>query len=104
MPAKRLRQKRPPPFFAGKSASTGRITRWTETVEQSSRIVYLLLTFAVSTDPLRRKSVWLALPAVFLVLYYIVWLRCSIGGRNVTLPGRTVWRPFAARWCASGGD
>ncbi len=74
---------------AEKSASTGRVTRWVEVVEQSSRIVYLLLlTFAVSTDPLRRKSVWLALAAVFLVLYYIVWLRYFIGGRNVALLGR----------------
>ena len=48
----------------------------------------LLLTFLVSKNPLSLKSVWLAVAAVFLVLYYIVWIRYFIGGRDVALLGR----------------
>lgn len=74
---------------AEKPASSGNVTHWVEVIEIVSRIAYfLLLTFLVSKNPLSLKSVWLAIAAVFLVLYYIVWIRYFIGGRDVALLGR----------------
>ena len=74
---------------AGDTSSSGSVTRWVEVVENVSRIVYLiLLTFLVSRNPPEPRSVWLTAAVVFLVLYYIVWIRYFAGGRNVALLGK----------------
>ena len=74
----------------GEVTSSGNVTHGVEIIEAVSRIVYfVLLTFWVNKDPLKPKSVWLLAAVVFLILYYIVWIRYFIGGRNVALLGRS---------------
>ena len=70
-------------------ASAKSTARWLETVESISRILYLvLLTFLVSEKTLDMRSIWLAAAVVFLILYYIVWIRYFVGGRDVALLGK----------------
>lgn len=74
----------------GEIPSSKCVTRWVEIIEAISRIVYLvLLTFLVSKNPLKPKSGWALAAVVFLILYYIVWIRYFIGGRNVALLGQS---------------
>ena len=57
-----------------------------ELVEQGTRILYMLaLVFIVCKDKPDFKSPWLYLGLICLVLYYIVWIRYFIGGRDVAL-------------------
>lgn len=73
----------------GEVPSSKSVTRWVEIIEAVSRIVYLvLLTFLVNKNPLKPKSGWALAAVVFLLLYYIVWIRYFIGGRNVALLGQ----------------
>ena len=73
----------------GKAEQTAPVTRWIEVVEQISRIAYLLaITLLVSRKPFHFRSAWLCLAAVFLLLYYIVWIRYFAGGRNIALLNR----------------
>ena len=75
---------------AGKAEQAAAVTHWVEIVEQISRIAYLFaVTLLVSRDKLDFRSVWLSLAAVFLVLYYAVWLRYFIGGREIVLLSRS---------------
>lgn len=70
-------------------ASAKSTARWLETVESISRILYLvLLTFLVSEKTLDVRSIWFAAAVVFLILYYIVWIRYFFGGRDVALLGK----------------
>ena len=65
------------------------ISRWIEMIEQVSRMAYLLtITLLVSREPLSFRSVWLCLAALFLLLYYIVWIRYFAGGRDIALLNR----------------
>lgn len=74
---------------AGEVPSSKSVTRWVEIIEAISRIAYLiLLTFLVNKNPLNVKSVWAVAAVVFLILYYIVWIRYFIGGRNIALLAR----------------
>ena len=34
------------------------------------------------------RSIWFAAAVVFLILYYIVWIRYFVGGRDVALLGK----------------
>ena len=75
---------------AGKAEQTAAVTHWIEIVEQISRIAYLFaVTLLVSRDKLGFRSGWLYLAAAFLVLYYAVWLRYFIGGREIVLLSRS---------------
>ena len=57
-----------------------------EIVEQVSRIAYLLgVTLLVSRRPVSWRSAWLFLAAVFLILYYAVWIRYFALGREIAL-------------------
>jgi len=59
-----------------------------EGVEQASRTFYLLaLTLLVSSTPRDMSSPWLYLGIVFLALYFVVWLRYFVGGRDPLLLG-----------------
>jgi len=59
------------------------ITRWVEIVEKVSRIAYLFaVVFLVSNRVLPGKRAYLWLAVVFLALYYVVWLRYFLTGRN----------------------
>ena len=74
---------------AGKPEQTAEITHWIERVEQGSRIAYLLaVTLLVSREPVSARSVWLLLAALFLILYYAVWIRYCAGGREIALLNR----------------
>jgi len=71
---------------AGKAEQTAAVTHWVEIVEQISRIAYLFaVTLLVSRENLSFRSVCFSLAAVFLVLYYAVWLRYFMGGREIAL-------------------
>ena len=72
-----------------KAEQTAAAARWIEIVEQISRIAYLAaITLLVSRKAVGIRSVWLWLSAVFLVLYYIVWIRYFAGGREIALLNR----------------
>ena len=75
---------------AGKAEQPAAVTHWVEIVEQISRIAYLFaVTLLVSRETLSFRSVWFSLAAVFLVLYYAVWLRYFMGGREIALLSRS---------------
>ena len=75
---------------AGKAEQPAAVTHWIEIVEQISRIAYLFaVTLLVSRETLSFRSVWFSLAAVFLVLYYAVWLRYFLGGREIALLSRS---------------
>ena len=75
---------------AGKAEQTSAVTHWVEIVEQISRIAYLFaVTLLVSRETLSFRSVWFSLAAVFLMLYYAVWLRYFTGGREIALLSRS---------------
>ena len=62
------------------------VTKWVEVIENISRIAYLvLMTFWVNKDEPHYLNVWLVLAAIFLILYYVVWIRYFIGKRDVAL-------------------
>lgn len=73
----------------GEQTEPKKTNRILEIVEQVSRIAYLLvLTFVVSENRLELRSAWLYVAAAFLVLYYVVWIRYFVGGRDVALLGK----------------
>ena len=66
------------------------VTKWVEVIENVSRIAYLILmTFLVNKDAPYYLNVWLVLAAIFLILYYVVWIRYFIGKRDVALLAKT---------------
>lgn len=63
-----------------------KVSRGIEFVEQATRMLYMLtICFLVSQRKIHYSSIWLYIGVVFLILYYIVWIRYFIGGRDVTL-------------------
>ncbi len=69
---------------ASSSEALPKTGRLIETVEQISRIAYLItLTFLKSKDSLCFKSFLLYISVVFLVLYYAVWIRYFASGRKI---------------------
>ena len=75
---------------AGKAEQTAAVTHWVEIVEQISRIAYLFaVTLLVSRDRLSFRSGWLSLAAALLVLYYAVWFRYFMSGREISLLSRS---------------
>ena len=75
---------------AGNAEQTAAVTHWVEIVEQISRIAYLFaVTLLVSRETLSFRSVWFSLAAVFLILYYAVWLRYFMGEREIVLLSRS---------------
>ena len=71
---------------AGEPQPPAPVTRWVEIVEQTSRIAYLLaVTFLVGRTPVSVRSTWFFLAAAFLLLYYAVWIRYFVLGRDVAL-------------------
>ena len=74
---------------AGAAKQSKGVTRWLEIVENISRIAYLVsISVLVSEKPINPKSAWLMLSALFLILYYIVWIRYFKGGRDIALLGK----------------
>lgn len=61
-----------------------------EVVENSTRIAYVIvLCFLTSNKSLNYKSPLLYISIAFLILYYMVWFRYFIGGRNIRLLGKS---------------
>lgn len=76
-----------PPVGAAKQSKG--VMRWLDIVENISRIAYLVsISVLVSEKPVNPKSAWLMLSALFLILYYIVWIRYFKGGRDIALLGK----------------
>ena len=74
----------------GKTEQPAAVTHWIEIVEKVSRIAYLLtITLLVSRKTIGPRSAWLYLSIFFLVLYYAVWLRYFICGREICLLNRS---------------
>lgn len=74
---------------AGEPEPSAPVTHWVEIVEQFSRIAYLLaVTLLVSRKPVSWHSIWFFLAAVFLILYYAVWIRYYALGREISLLNR----------------
>lgn len=75
---------------AGTAEQQKPVTHWVELVEQISRMAYLLaIVLLVSRKHIRLQSVWLGLAALFLILYYAVWIRYFVGGREIVLLRRS---------------
>ena len=73
----------------GKAEQGAAVSHWIEIVEQISRIAYLAaITLLVSREPIQFQSVWPWLAALFLILYYAVWIRYFAGGREIALLNR----------------
>ena len=74
----------------GKAEQGAAVSHWIEIVEQISRIAYLFaITLLVSRKPVQFRGVWLWLVALFLILYYAVWIRYFAGRREISLLNRT---------------
>ena len=75
---------------AEEAKADGAVPRWVEGIEQISRIAYLFaVTLLVSRENLSFRSVCFSLAAVFLLLYYAVWVRYFVGGRKIALLSRS---------------
>lgn len=74
---------------AGETKPSKAVPRWLEGIEQGGRIAYLLaIALLASRDPISLRSAWLSLAACFLALYYVVWMRYFLGGRQIALLNR----------------
>lgn len=61
-----------------------------EMIEQVTRVLYVAaICILVSNKKIDLKSPWFYFEIVFLVLYYIVWIRYFMGGRDVALLGKS---------------
>lgn len=68
-------------------ASTHKIA---EMIEQVTRMLYMVaICFLVSKTTVNFKSPLLYIGAVFLVLYYVVWIRYFLGGCDTYLLGKS---------------
>lgn len=73
-----------PPVNAPKE--TVQVNKIAEFVEQATRILYMLaICFVISKKEIDYSSFWMFAGIVFLVLYYVVWIRYFMGGRDIVL-------------------
>lgn len=73
-----------PPVNA--TETTESVNQVIELVEKVSRMLYMVsICLLVDQREIVYRSVWLYVGVVFLVLYYLVWMRYFIGGRDVVL-------------------
>ncbi len=60
-----------------------------EGIEQTSRVLFaILICILVSNSEIKYRSCLLYISITFLVLYYIVWIRYFINGRDVKMLGK----------------
>ena len=59
-----------------------------EIIEQSTRIYMLAIVFLVCKEKVDFTSIWMFVGLIFLALYYIVWFRYFLGGRDIELLGK----------------
>lgn len=77
-----------PPVNA--TETTQKMNKLLELTEHSTRILYAIaMCIIVSNQKLNYKSIWLYLGLVFLALYYVVWIQYFMGGRDVSLLGKS---------------
>lgn len=63
-----------------------KVNKVIEFVEQLTRMLYMLaICFLKSKRKVDYTSIWLYLGIIFLILYYIVWIRYFTGGRDAGL-------------------
>lgn len=73
-----------PPVNALKE--TVQVNKIVELVEQATRILYMLaICFVISKKEIDYSSFWMFAGIAFLVLYYVVWIRYFMGGRDIAL-------------------
>lgn len=61
-----------------------KVNKIVEGVEQITRIMYMIaICFLVSKKEVSFNSVWFYVGMAFLVLYYVVWIRYFVAGRDV---------------------
>lgn len=71
---------------APESAPVEQTSKILEFIEQGTRVLYCIaICFLVSKQEISYKSPWLYIGFVFLVLYYIVWIRYFTGGMQESL-------------------
>lgn len=71
-------------------AATTAAPWWLEIIEKVTRILYAIsICYLVSEENVKINSPWLWLGILFLVLYYMVWMRYFLGGRDVSLLGKS---------------
>ncbi|WP_075720445.1 hypothetical protein [Roseburia sp. 499] len=77
-----------PPINAVEEATN--VNKIWESIEGITRVLYAIaICILVSNQKINFKSPWFILGLVFLILYYIVWMRYFIGGRDVKLLGKS---------------
>ena len=77
-----------PPANAVEEATN--VNKIWESIEGITRVLYAIaICILVSNQKINFKSPWFILGLVFLVLYYAVWMRYFIGGRDVKLLGKS---------------
>lgn len=60
--------------------------KWIEMVEQATRILYVVVICTlVSNQKINYKSIYMYIGIIFLILYYIVWMRYFLGGMDRSL-------------------
>lgn len=71
---------------ANSQDTKGKTTGWIEIIEQVTRILYLfVLVLLESKIKINYKSAWMIAGCIFLILYYIVWIRYFVRGREITM-------------------
>lgn len=80
-------------------AQSGAITevpKWIESIEQVTRILFaVVLCILVSNQKVNFKSPYLYIGLIFLILYYIVWIRYFLGGMERSLLAKSFfWVPM----------
>lgn len=66
------------------------VNRIWEMIEQVTRVLYVAaICILVSNKEINFKSPWFYLGIVCLILYYIVWIRYFMGGRDIILLGKS---------------
>lgn len=74
---------------ANEMQKTTVIPKKLELVEQGTRILYAIaIVFWVSNQKIDRNSFWLYMGILFLILYYIVWIRYFAHGRDIVYLGK----------------
>lgn len=63
--------------------------KFLEMIEQGSRVIFaVLICILINNTQLNYRSCLLYLSILFLILYYIVWIRYFINGRDVKMLGK----------------
>ena len=78
------------------SGPIAEVPKWIESIEQVTRILFaVVLCILVSNQKVNFKSPYLYIGLIFLILYYIVWIRYFLGGMERSLLAKSFfWVPM----------